>query len=238
MKWKKLLLADDIELLVELEKSFLQREPFELLVARNGREAYMMASLEQPDLVVLNLDLAEINGDDCCRRIKLNDELQSMPVILVVPYGDDAALHRCYEACSDDYLYRPADHQQVVQKVARFLNVPLRAEPRVQTRLSIRYGVDNQQQLTDFSVNLSSGGVFIETLDPLPIATILRMEFILPDSGRIVHCQGKVAWINPVDKLVTSRLPPGMGIQFHGMGLDEVHAIMVYIKQVTLQPTW
>lgn len=238
MRWKKLLLADDIDELLELERSFLQREAFELLVARTGHDVLMMISLERPDLVVLKLDLPIISGDDCCKRIKLNDDLHGVPVILVVPGNDDDALRRCYEACCDDYLIQPINHQQVVEKAARFLSVPLRAEPRVATRLSIRYGIGDQQTLTNFSVNLSRGGVFIETDKILPIDTLLTMEFTLPDSGRQVSCRGRVAWVNALGEMVTSRLPSGIGVQFHGLGIDELHALRDYIHRISPQPNW
>lgn len=236
MKWKKLLLTDDIELLTELEQSFIQRESFVLLVAQNDQDVYSMTALERPDLILLNLDMPEIKGDDCCKRIKLDNDLSDIPVILVIPDRTDKSIWRCREALCNDFLVKPFDHLQVVEKVAHFLKVQLRAEPRVETCLSIRYGTANQQQLTNFSVNMSTGGVFIETGNPLPVDTLLTISFTLPDSGKELQCQGRVAWVNVSGQMVTTRLPIGMGIQFHNLSMDKMYALRDYIKKISQQP--
>jgi uncharacterized protein (TIGR02266 family) len=87
-------------------------------------------------------------------------------------------------------------------------------------------------------VNLSSGGIFIETHDVLPVDTPLALEFTLPGSPRTIQCKGRVAWINiPGDKL-SPRLPPGMGIQFVDLSLAEMHAIKEFVQNESLSPAW
>ncbi len=70
MARKKVLLADDAELLLDLEKKILVREGVTVLTAGNGREALDLVRRERPDLVFLDLDMPVMDGDECCRRIR------------------------------------------------------------------------------------------------------------------------------------------------------------------------
>ena len=72
---KKILLADDVELFLELEKTFFHREGFELLVARTGREAYDKAAAERPDHRE-DLGVAHVSDHAGLRDLVAADDLE------------------------------------------------------------------------------------------------------------------------------------------------------------------
>lgn len=80
--------------------------------------------------------------------------------------------------------------------------------------------------LVAYSVNLSKGGIFVETTSPMPIGTVLTMRFSVPAAGTI-EVTGVVAWIRPSDG---EGKPAGMGIEFerldgaHGEIIDRIVA--------------
>jgi uncharacterized protein (TIGR02266 family) len=227
---RKILLADDVDFFLTLEKSFLPRDGCEVLVAHTGREACALIELHRPDLVLLDLYMPEMNGDECCRQVKNNAELCNIPIIMVTTAGkaDEQAL--CREAGCDDILLKPIHRRSFVETVQKFLNVDVRAEFRSPIRLQVLYGKD--ELLTGYSVNLSSGGVFLETDNPLPPEESLTLVLHVPNQGQPLRCRGSVAWVNPPDSPCCPTLPPGMGIKFTDLELAELHRIRDILKAV------
>lgn len=236
--WRKILLAEDIDLFLHLEEAFFTREAVDLLVARTGRKALEMAAAERPDLVLLGLDLPEMKGDECCRRLKESTALRQIPVILVAPNDQPATLKRCLQAGCDDVVTKPINRHLLLQIAGRFLNIVARTPPRASARLRVHYGTGTQKLLVDYSVNLSTGGVFIESRELLPAETPLSLEFCLPEGKQPIRCRGRVAWVNTTDRPVSAGLPPGMGVQFLDLRLDDLHTLREFIKKECLHPSW
>jgi len=111
-------------------------------------------------------------------------------------------------------------------------------EPRNNVRIAIYYGTDQEKLMTNYSVNMSTGGVFIETEHIQPVDTTLEIKFKLPDNDIIITCEARVAWINEPGCLKKYSLPPGIGIQFLNLSLENLHAIRDYLNKGNLVPTW
>jgi len=235
---KKILLADDVELFLELEKTFFRRENFELLIARTGQQAWDLTLAETPDLVFMDLFMPGMDGDAACRLIKQQPQTASIPVVMVTQGGRDDDLERCRLAGCDDILLKPINRHLFVATARRLLQVVDRAEPRVLARLQVRQGEAPNQLLRDYSLNLSTGGLFLATMVPLPVGTPLALEFLLPATSQPIHCQAKVAWINLPERLVNPLLPAGMGVQFLDLPATNLAALREFIKHQCIAPTW
>ena len=111
-------------------------------------------------------------------------------------------------------------------------------DPRVNVRFTVYYGEGQEKAMSDYSVNLSFGGIFIESENVLPTDTTLFVEFKLPVNNRRIRCKSRVAWTNEPESRKSSVLPAGMGLQFTELSLDDVHVIRKYIDEVGLRPTW
>ena len=112
-------------------------------------------------------------------------------------------------------------------------------EPRHKARLAIFYYAHEQRNIvTNYSVNINSGGVFIETLNILPVETMIIVKFKLPFKDPVITCNAKVAWTNEPGQLKKYSLPPGMGLHFIDLSLGNIHAIRDYLNKGDLVPTW
>src|SRR5262245_66661168 len=78
----KVLLADDIKLELEIEKTFFQRSGFQVLTAADGPKALAMALTEKPDLVILDQVMPGLNGTDVCKLLKARPETGRIPVLI------------------------------------------------------------------------------------------------------------------------------------------------------------
>jgi uncharacterized protein (TIGR02266 family) len=234
MAQKKVLLVDDVELFLDLEKTFFRREDVTLLLARTGQQAVELTIAERPDVVFMDLFMPEMNGDEACRLIKQHPECGSTPVVMVTHGGREADLAVCRAAGCDDVLFKPISRQMLLDTAHRFLQLAERGAQRVPAKLTVRYGQEMQRQLTNYSVNISTGGLFLETENPLPEGSRLLLEFPLPGRSKPVVCKAQVAWVNTPDCPARLRLPSGMGLQFLDLALDDLQSIRDYIKQECL----
>lgn len=117
-------------------------------------------------------------------------------------------------------------------------HIDRQSDPRYLARIAIFNGPYQRDLVTDYTVNISSGGVFIETNKILRVDTPLVVKFKLPDIDRIISCNSRVAWTNEPGSLKKPTLPPGMGIQFLDLTQEDLHAILVFIDKGELVATW
>lgn len=99
-------------------------------------------------------------------------------------------------------------------------------EKRVSTRVPIRVLVEYKSIddfLADYSSNLSLGGMFIGTDQPLDLGTRFRLRFRLPSRSKVVETFGVVRWVVPDDG--TPNTVPGMGIQFEDLGSTDKRSV-------------
>jgi uncharacterized protein (TIGR02266 family) len=113
-----------------------------------------------------------------------------------------------------------------------------KSDPRFKARIAIYNGPDQQKLMTNYSVNMSTGGMFIETENIRPVDTSLVIKFKLPDNDVIITCNARVAWTNEPGNLRKYTLPSGMGLQFIDLSLENMHAIRDYLNKGDLVPTW
>lgn len=240
MRIKKILLVDDVNLFLEQEKGFFVRGEFKILTASNGQEALKMVKDELPDMVFMDLFMPVMDGDKCCYLIKADEKLKHTPVIMVTQGGSDVDFERCWQAGCDDIIPKPINRFLFQSMVRRYLDIPFRKAPRAEVRLHIQCKScsDPDKFLSNYTVNLSTGGFFIVSTDIFPIDTQLNVEFILPDRGKTIKCSARVAWINHPESLINKNLPVGMGLQFLDLSLDDIDSIRSFIKNQTLTPEW
>ncbi len=92
--------------------------------------------------------------------------------------------------------------------------------------------------MKDYSVNMSTGGIFLETGKVLPVNTSLFVEFMLPNKNSLIACKAKVAWTNEPGNRKSTVLPPGMGLQFINLSLENISAIRNFITESGISPVW
>lgn len=236
MRKRKILLADDPELFLRLEKIFLHRDEFELVTTGRGEKALSMAREMKPDLIFLNLYMPGMNGADCCRAIKEDERYRGIPVVMVIQGKSEDDLKRCHGAGCDAVVQKPINRRDLLEMVRKFLRIKDHCSPRYSARLLVHYGPDHRRLLTDHSINLSTGGLFLETDHPLETGSTLKLEFLFPDSIKRLSCSARVAWTNHPELLQRPELPPGMGLKFIDLTSADREILRDYIRKSNLTP--
>jgi CheY-like chemotaxis protein len=120
MARKKILLVDDAETILVLERMILGRE-YDLITARDGRQAVEKTATEQPDLVLLDIVMPAMDGIEACKAIRGNDATRSIPIIIVTTRGETQNVEAAYNAGCDDYVTKPINSQELLGKVRKLL---------------------------------------------------------------------------------------------------------------------
>ena len=113
-----------------------------------------------------------------------------------------------------------------------------RTDPRYLARIAIFNGPYQKEIVTDYSINMSAGGVFMETTKILPVDTAVIVKFNLPNSDKIIVSKARVAWTNEPDAIKKASLPPGMGLQFLDLSFENMNTIRTFLDKGEFVPTW
>jgi len=113
-----ILLVDDEVTLIKGLKLSLEREGFTVLSADNGRQALDVVAKEQPDLVVLDLMLPEIDGLEVCRIIR---QTSTVPIIMLTARSEDIDKILGLEMGADDYLTKPFNSRELIARIRAHL---------------------------------------------------------------------------------------------------------------------
>lgn len=136
----KVLVVDDDRVLLDLISFTLRREQFEVIQALNGARALELWEKEQPDLVVLDANLPQVDGFTVCRRIR---QAGDTPVIMLTVRGEEDDIVRGLSLGADDYMLKPFSPRQLVARIQAVLRRSGKAAiPAVQqvARLSLDPG--------------------------------------------------------------------------------------------------
>ncbi|MGQ9859052.1 MAG: response regulator transcription factor [Thermodesulfobacteriota bacterium] len=121
MKQQTVLVVEDEEDILELVSYNLERAGFRVLKARHGEEAMALVSHEKPDLVVLDIMLPKMDGKEVCRRIRHNEQSQSIPIIMLTALAEEVDRIVGFELGADDYLTKPFSPKELVLRVKAIL---------------------------------------------------------------------------------------------------------------------
>lgn len=239
MPIKKILLAVDPQTLPALESAFSNRDKFELALTHSGLEVCRIIREWQPDLVFMDIFLPGVNGDACCHSFKKENAYSNTHIVLLTDAGRGEDAERCRRALCDAILTKPIELEQLSAITYKLLYAEHKTIPRFKVKIAISYGgADEQKLLTDYAVNMSTGGMFIETWNILPVDTWLMVDFNLPEKAVPISCKARVAWTNPPEEIKKPFLPPGIGLQFIDLSLESIHEIRIVLHNSELTPTW
>ena len=117
---KKVLVVEDVEMNRELMVQLLE-DRYEVIEAVNGEEGVEAAERERPELILMDLSLPVMNGWEATRRLKANPELKSIPVIALTAHAMKGDRETALAAGCDDYLVKPIDEDELMEKITKYL---------------------------------------------------------------------------------------------------------------------
>ncbi|WP_182200968.1 response regulator transcription factor [Paraliobacillus salinarum] len=114
----KILVVDDEKVILEVLEAYFEKEGWEIYFASNGVEALKLAKEQRPDLIVLDLMLPDISGEEVCRLVRKDS---NVPIIMLTAKSSEDDLINGIVIGADDYVTKPFSPREVVVRVKALL---------------------------------------------------------------------------------------------------------------------
>ena len=206
----KILLVDEVQLFLELARTFLKRTGCEVFTATTGQEALETARTHRPHVIVTEADLPVLDGIALCGAIKADPELHATPVIFM---ASPLRYPRCAAAGGDAFVPKPLEREPFLDAIRRFVPLAERASSRVPVALEARYerlGSERPALVRD----LGATGVFLSTRERLEPGDTLDLIFSLGEPGaQTIRAQGEV--VRTVEEGTLPGGAAGAGVRFN-----------------------
>ena len=146
----KIMIVDDDRNICELLRLYIEKEGFETAIANDGKAAVQMFDSVNPDLMLLDIMLPELDGWQVCREIRKKSQC---PIIMLTAKGEVFDKVLGLELGADDYMMKPFDSKELVARVKAVLRryQPSKPEEPAAELKCVKY--------TDLVVNLSNYSV-------------------------------------------------------------------------------
>jgi DNA-binding response OmpR family regulator len=95
----------------------MQKEGYEVLIAKNGDEALAIARQSLPDLVILDVMLPSPNGYEVCQVMRADPQLTGIYILMLTAKSNPAEREKGLAMGADDYVSKPFSNQELVDKV-------------------------------------------------------------------------------------------------------------------------
>lgn len=117
----KILIADDDPDIVEFLKYNLELNEFIVYVSTNGREAIKVAIKENPDLILLDIMMPELDGIEVCRDLRERSDFKETIIVFLTARGEDYSQIAGFEVGADDYITKPIRPKVLIARLSALL---------------------------------------------------------------------------------------------------------------------
>lgn len=184
----------------QLLGSLLRKQGYGVVEAENGKDAVTEAARHNPDLVLMDLAMPEMDGVEAVRRIHQIPELAETPILAITGFAIGDVKADALSAGCSEVLEKPIDIEILVKKIKR--NLSLSALPerqrrklqRVAVTIPVNWGMTRACLNNGTITSLSSKGCLIETDSPEALSIqMIYLRFRLPDGSQMM-LQGRVLY--------------------------------------------
>lgn len=118
---KRILVVDDEPDIVKVVAFRLKKKGYAVIVAVDGHEGLEKAEKEKPDLILLDLQLPGMNGEEVCAKIRSNQNLKQIPIIFLTASQSVNVKDKAKQLGANDYLIKPFTPEDLFAKVAKHI---------------------------------------------------------------------------------------------------------------------
>ena len=119
---KKILIVEDEEDILEVLSAILEDlGDYEICYARDGEEALRIARMNNPDIILLDIQLPKLNGYEVCQSVKSDSAMCNIKVLMLSGVAQNSDWLKAQEVGVDDYIVKPFGATALVEKVEKLL---------------------------------------------------------------------------------------------------------------------
>ena len=178
----KALVVDDDRVLADVLAFTLRREGFQIILAYDGEAALERWAEEQPDLIVLDVNMPRMDGFSVCRRIR---EVADTPIILLTVRGEEDDIVHGLKLGADDYITKPFSPRQLVARAHAVL------------RRAGRTAAPAIRQAGDLALDASRRELRIGGGEAVPLTPLESrlLEYLMLNAGHVLTAESIIAHV-------------------------------------------
>lgn len=139
-----ILIVEDSRTQAEELRYILEQQDYRVSLASNGKEALNLLKSWIPDIVVTDILMHEMDGYELCKRIRSDEKLRGVPVILVTSLSEPTDVIKGLEAGANDFITKPYDEKYIVSRIEYLIaNMELRENPETEMGVKVFYSGHN-----------------------------------------------------------------------------------------------
>ena len=123
------LMIDDEANHRKVVKLILEREGYRVLTAANGEEGLILAKVEQPNVILLDVMMPKMDGYEALRRLRADQDLQQIPVIMITARGAEHDIATSFRLGAIFHLEKPYETADLLQKIQVALTLAKQGNP-------------------------------------------------------------------------------------------------------------
>ena len=112
---------DDDQFQCKLLERMLGNADYGAVVAHSGAEALALLRRQQPDMILMDVALPDLNGVEITRRLKSSPRTAATPIVMITGHSERQVLQASLKAGAVDFLVKPFDREVLLNKIARHL---------------------------------------------------------------------------------------------------------------------
>lgn len=114
---KNILIVEDEKDIIEVLRYYLEKENYRIHIAEDGFSALDIAGKVVPNLIILDLMLPRLDGIEVCKRLKADERLREIPIIMLTAKAEEADKIKGLETGADDYVTKPFSAKELMARV-------------------------------------------------------------------------------------------------------------------------
>ena len=123
----EILIVDDVPEQISLSGNILREAGYKVRAVTSGKAALTYLERHQPDLVILDIKMGDMNGLELCRRIKSDEMTAKLPVIFFSSDSSSETIRRGFEAGCCDYVVKPFIKEEYLARVKTHIEIARKA---------------------------------------------------------------------------------------------------------------
>jgi len=190
-----ILIVDDEQDIVDLIAYHLEKDGYKTITAPDGEAAFSLIRKERPELIILDLMLPGINGLEVCKRLKADEELAGIAIIMLTARGEEEDITLGLKLGADDYVTKPFSPKELIARVHSVLR-------RTKNLSAKKESID----IGDLKINLNKYEAKIKN-DPLPLTlTEFKLLYQLASRpGRVFTRDQLIDAVSGLETIVIDR---------------------------------
>lgn len=218
---QKIILVDDVKSF----KPTISRSDVVVYTATSGEEVLDIHQREKVNLILLSRYMPGMDGEQVCKTIKSNDAIKNVAIVMLMAGLKIEDIEKCISSVgADDYIIKPFTPSEFVNKVRQFINIPVRENMRILTKLTVNAKMGTESIMGN-TVDISVRGMLLETEKQMDMGTAVKCEFSIPDSPNEIAVNGNIV------RKIDGKVPPfkRYGIKFTNLDHKSEMVIEKYV---------